>query len=156
MGRYKDNIEENREYYRKYYEKNKEKLREYSKLWSRKKYGAKQRILKDHSSEKNRLNSRESKRRSTKESYLRTTYNIGLKEYNEMFSKQEGKCAICGVHQTDLARPLYVDHCHVTGTIRGLLCNRCNLGLGHFREDTILIEEAKKYLEKYDKLIIYK
>lgn len=51
------------------------------------------------------------------------------------------KCVICGNEE-----PLVVDHDHNTGKIRGMLCNHCNRGLGHFRDDPKLLEFAAQYL----------
>ena len=51
------------------------------------------------------------------------------------------QCVICG----DSGK-LVVDHDHVTGEIRGVLCNHCNRGLGHFRDDPTLLEFAAQYL----------
>lgn len=51
------------------------------------------------------------------------------------------ECAICGSSE-----PLVVDHDHSTGKIRGMLCNHCNRGLGHFRDDPMLLEFARVYL----------
>lgn len=51
------------------------------------------------------------------------------------------ECVICGSEEK-----LVVDHDHRTGEIRGLLCNHCNRGLGHFRDDPELLEFARMYL----------
>jgi hypothetical protein len=51
------------------------------------------------------------------------------------------ECVICGSEEE-----LVVDHCHKTNTIRGMLCNHCNRGLGHFRDDPELLEFARIYL----------
>ena len=51
------------------------------------------------------------------------------------------ECVICGD-----AGLLVVDHDHVTGQVRGMLCNHCNRGLGHFRDDPTLLEFAAQYL----------
>ena len=51
------------------------------------------------------------------------------------------QCVICGVEDA-----LVVDHDHITGKVRGMLCNHCNRGLGHFRDDPMLLEFAAQYL----------
>jgi len=56
------------------------------------------------------------------------------------------ECVICGSSEK-----LVVDHCHITNQIRGMLCNHCNRGLGHFRDDPELLEFAKIYLLSYSK-----
>ena len=78
--------------------------------------------------------------------YLRL-YNITIDDYNDMFICQAGKCAICGVHQSDLKRRLFIDHCHKTGVVRGLLCHRCNSALGLFLDNPKTVSNALKYLE---------
>ena len=54
------------------------------------------------------------------------------------------ECVICGSTEK-----LVVDHCHTTNQIRGMLCNHCNRGLGHFRDDPALLEFARIYLLSY-------
>jgi hypothetical protein len=61
---------------------------------------------------------------------------------------QDGKCAICGVHEAYAPRKrLAVDHDHRTGAIRGLLCGNCNVGLGQFKDSPELLAAAIRYLE---------
>lgn len=56
------------------------------------------------------------------------------------------ECVICG-----LTEKLVVDHCHITNKVRGMLCNHCNRGLGHFRDNPDLLEFARIYLLSYSK-----
>lgn len=66
--------------------------------------------------------------------------------YNNMFVEQAGCCKICGKHQSAQKKSLSVDHCHETLEIRGLLCDNCNLGLGRFKDNPVLLNKAIKYL----------
>lgn len=84
-------------------------------------------------------------KRKAREAYLRRTYGIGCADYEAMLEKQGGKCAIC------LCRPrtklLAVDHDHITGALRGLLCLRCNKYLlGGCQEDISILLRAVDYL----------
>lgn len=54
------------------------------------------------------------------------------------------ECVICGSEEN-----LVVDHCHKTNVVRGMLCNHCNRGLGHFKDDPQLLEFARIYLLSY-------
>lgn len=56
------------------------------------------------------------------------------------------ECVICGSTEE-----LVVDHCHKTNIVRGMLCNHCNRGLGHFKDDPELLEFARMYLLGYSK-----
>ena len=84
-----------------------------------------------------------------KNAYLIYTYGINLKEYNEMINEQNGCCAICGRHQLELFNTLAVDHCHITGKVRGLLCMDCNVGIGKLKDDIDLLKKSIDYLSKY-------
>lgn len=78
---------------------------------------------------------------------LKQNYKISLEEYQEMLAEQEYVCAICG---ETCSKNLAVDHNHVTGKIRGLLCQRCNRGLGFFADSTHKLQNAIKYLKEKD------
>lgn len=60
---------------------------------------------------------------------LKRRYGITAEEYDEMFERQGGVCAVCG-NECPTGRRLSVDHCHKTGEVRGLLCALCNMVLG--------------------------
>lgn len=68
------------------------------------------------------------------------------KDYADMYNSQSGKCAICRISYSLDSRDLHVDHCHITGKIRGLLCLKCNLGLGKFYDNSDLLLAAASYL----------
>lgn len=82
---------------------------------------------------------------------MKRTFGISLEEYDVLHDKQNGVCAICGECETtpyrDGVRRLAVDHDHVTGRIRGLLCVNCNNGLGRFKDSQILLAAAMAYLD---------
>jgi hypothetical protein len=84
-----------------------------------------------------------------RESDLKRKYNITPEEYNRIFEEQEGKCKICETPQSELKKRLAVDHCHHSGKVRGLICSRCNTGMGNLRDDPKLLEKAKQYLESF-------
>lgn len=85
-----------------------------------------------------------------KERQLKNRYGISINQYNDLFNKQSGNCAICGVHQSELKISLAVDHCHKTGEIRGLLCGNCNRGIGYLKDDQRNIEKALDYLKRFN------
>jgi hypothetical protein len=76
-------------------------------------------------------------------------YGINATEYENLYNAQNGCCKICKdsapLHSNDRTR-LYVDHCHNTKKVRGLLCKNCNSGLGQFRENVKTMQDAIKYL----------
>ena len=79
---------------------------------------------------------------------IRNQYGITLAQYNEMLETQDYKCAICGNEDEVEGRRLAIDHCHTTGKIRGLLCGKCNRGLGLFYDNTTALTKAIDYLNK--------
>ena len=78
---------------------------------------------------------------------LKRNYGISIEAYDAMVIKHNNKCAIC--HQEHKRRPLNVDHCHTTGKVRGLLCDKCNMALGLLNDSKELINNLGKYLDAY-------
>lgn len=79
----------------------------------------------------------------TKDLALETRYGKPAHELREL--QDEGPCAICD----DIGRRV-IDHDHQTGDVRDGLCDRCNLGLGLFRDDPRLLRKAAEYVEGHD------
>ncbi len=76
------------------------------------------------------------------------TYGITQEEWDALFARQDGKCALCGSsgHNGKRTAKLYVDHCHDTGHIRGLLCHKCNGGLGALGDNEEGLLRALNYI----------
>lgn len=122
---------------RQYYAKNSKKICNYTSNWSKKNrttVTAKQKLYRKENSDKYR------------DSIYKSKYGITLNDYNKMLEIQENKCSICNKISDTL---LYVDHCHKTKIVRGLLCNSCNKALGLFYDSLDTIRSAVKYLEKF-------
>jgi hypothetical protein len=117
----------------RYREKNKEKVYDVNKRWRAENPEAQTR----HAD----LNNLRKKMRG---------HGASVEDYEMLVVKQNGACAICG--STDpknkRAKRLYVDHCHASGLIRGLLCRPCNSVLGFVGDSVELLRSAIAYLEK--------
>jgi hypothetical protein len=79
---------------------------------------------------------------------MRRQYGITLEQYDEMLEEQNYRCAICNNEDEVEGRRLAIDHCHTTGVVRGLLCGKCNRGIGLFYDSRELLERAINYLNK--------
>ncbi len=91
--------------------------------------------------------------RAVKNSTLLSKYGITLGEYESIRAKQGNGCAICGQvfkerGGSKSVRSAHVDHCHVTGSVRGLLCHHCNVLLGHSQENPEILTKALAYLKR--------
>jgi hypothetical protein len=128
-----------------------EKTREYNREWVRKKratdaeWRANERA-RNNERMKKRWRERPEVREQHRAYILRKDYGITIEEYNALFEKQKGACAICREHQSKLSRPLAVDHDHKTGKVRGLLCDKCNHGLGQFKDSYDSLMAAANYI----------
>ncbi len=81
---------------------------------------------------------------------LYSKYGITIDKYEQMYEKQNGKCAICDAPESDSKRCLHVDHDHKTGIIRNLLCTRCNSAMGLVGENLQIIQNMIDYLHKWE------
>lgn len=101
---------------------------------------------------------KEIRQREVRRNYnLKKKYAIDDDSYLKLVQAQNGKCAICKKDHPGYSN-FAVDHNHDTGQIRGILCKRCNIGLGYFKDDYNLLEAAATYL-RYPRdlqLLIYK
>jgi hypothetical protein len=73
-------------------------------------------------------------------------YGITLEVRDDMLASQNFRCAICEADAPGGPGSWHIDHCHTTGHVRGLLCNHCNLMLGHARDNTRNLQRAIEYL----------
>ncbi len=147
-----------KEYKRKYRAEHKKEIAEYA----RKYYRGHRDHIKEHSSNYGKIHLSEitKKRRASRKKYgalhrrelseqrLRTRHGITLEDYAYMYRDQKGCCAICNTPEGELKKCLRVDHDHKTGKVRGLLCDRCNVGLGCFRDACVLLHMASNYISR--------
>lgn len=77
---------------------------------------------------------------------LRRKYGMTLEDYDELYRRQDGACAICKEPFEAHAIHTHVDHCHSTGRVRGILCRGCNQGIGAFKEKDTIMESAIRYI----------
>ena len=84
---------------------------------------------------------------SNRKSHLKRKYGITLEEFDALLAAQGGGCAICGRTDAD-----NVDHDHVTGRVRGILCFNCNVAIGHVAEDEDRLAAAMAYVARDDEL----
>lgn len=141
---------------KKYRLENKEKVEKAKRNWEKQNPEAVKEIqarYKEKNLEKKRLRQRlayhANKDRHRKNS-LKRKYGINLDDYNKMLQEQNGSCAICFVKVEDTKKKyLCVDHNHLTGAVRALLCDPCNSAIGFLKEDQEVILRAAEYLKKF-------
>ena len=75
-------------------------------------------------------------------------YRVSKSQYQELLIKAKGQCQIC--NEKFRNKEPYLDHCHKTNKVRGLLCNSCNVGLARFKDNILLLNKAKEYLKLYE------
>lgn len=126
----------NSDYNRDYYQKNKTELLKKHTDWNK----ANRTYL-----EKWRDENPEKYKKIRRKYHFKAKYGTTLEYYDELLLKQGGVCAICKTITE--GKYLYIDHCHVSGKIRGLLCNNCNVALGYLKDSIELLKNSIIYLE---------
>jgi hypothetical protein len=137
-------------------EQKREKQRKYqadyrARLSPEKREEIRQQQLRFHKSPKGKLNQKRW-RQENPDSYnstrLKSKYGITLETYRRILSEQGGGCAICRGPQEAKRKLFDVDHDHITGQVRGLLCHNCNAGIGLLQDSPKLCASAAAYLTK--------
>lgn len=78
------------------------------------------------------------------------TYGITLEQRNLLIKNQDNKCKICLEDLNVLdSKSIHVDHNHITGRVRGILCKKCNSMIGLSKEKEYILNNAIKYLKEY-------
>jgi len=93
--------------------------------------------------------------RVTRPYQLKKKYGITPEDYTRMLEEQGGICKICGTDDPKgphKIKTFSIDHCHDSGSVRGLLCNRCNRALGMFEDDLELLNKVTKYLNDFKEI----
>jgi hypothetical protein len=135
---YKD-INKKRENAKRYYKQNKVKIYKQTKKWRKE--------------NPNKIKIYQQRAKFSKfKSKLKYRYGITYEKYLLLLKQQNNCCAICGKDSTELYEwgipKLLIDHNHITGKVRGLLCKKCNTGLGAFNDSIHLLKKSTNYLEK--------
>lgn len=144
----KANPDKVRSYAKVYRERNKDKARAYNDAYRAanpdkvRAWGKSYREAnKDKTSASNKARYAANPDKNRNRKYLRN-YGITLQDYEDMYIALGGHCQICGGYQDRLA----VDHRHDTGEVRGLLCTKCNAGIGALQDDQGVISRALAYV----------
>jgi len=90
--------------------------------------------------------------RTYQNAYAYKKFGLTVEQYKELVITQKGLCAICHKPETRMkngrTQRLSIDHNHVSGKVRGLLCGACNSGIGYFKDDLVTINSAISYLQQ--------
>lgn len=136
------------EYTKRYYQENKETIKARVRAWRE---ANPERVIAHNSNkdrEDNKKRCKESYRRNPnayKDSNMRRMYGISLEEFRQLLETQQGICAAC---DEELEKPV-LDHNHITGKIRGIICSACNLALGMTKDSSKKLRKLADYVDKH-------
>lgn len=148
----KENREKYIEYQRKHYSENKDQYKEYrvanrtqKRAWANHKYQTDENYRDQRKKEVKEYRKRYPHKK--RESDIKRQYGLSISQLDEILSSQNNSCAICGfVDNGDKKMFPHIDHCHKTGAVRGLLCTKCNMGIGQFGDNVETLKKAIAYL----------
>lgn len=128
---------------------NADRQREYRK---KNVFSVRARERKYYENNRDKFNARRIRYKSiSKNCYLKRTYGMTLEQYNRLLHEQLSRCAICGSDNPKSFKNVsfHVDHDHITGKVRGLLCSNCNMALGLLKDDISILSKTIIYLTKH-------
>lgn len=145
---YRD-LEKKKKYYDWYYKKPEviERIRKYQKKY-RRENKSKPESMKYHREYARGYSKKPTVKEKVRNYRLRYRYGIDNEKYETLFKAQNGVCAICSIPPT-IGKHLQVDHNHVNGINRGLLCQKCNMMLGACNDSVQILQSGISYLNKY-------
>ena len=147
-----DNPDKVRSYKRKYCERNKEKVNKAKKEWRLKNPDYYKQYLKGYDKKRKFYPERIVYMKDYHRNWhYKKKYGLSFEDIQKIWEKCQGICEICRVKTIFKDRKsngFALDHKHNTKKIRGVLCQRCNLGIGLFKDSIKFLESAKKYLQK--------
>ena len=126
---------------------NKEKIAEYRKI-------NKEKIAERHKQSLARIKRKDPEKwaRTNRHRQIKIKYNLTKDQSLKMLADQRSQCKSCkdpiSMYSYEEHDTCHIDHCHVTGKVRGLLCGKCNTGLGYFNDDVQRLRCAISYLEE--------
>jgi hypothetical protein len=85
-------------------------------------------------------------RANARRAHLKRFYNITPEEFDAMVMAQNGRCGICDVELELNTHKTHVDHNHLTGQVRGVLCCRCNWRVGLFENSPAIMDKVRKWI----------
>ena len=95
------------------------------------------------------------RKKSAKWAALKFRYGLAKDQWDALLQSQDGKCAICrkilAAESPGPSDRACVDHAHEDGKVRGMLCNPCNAGIGHFMDSSAIAQAAADYLRGHGK-----
>lgn len=146
-----DNKEQRKQYMREYVKDNRDKFRrtpEQQAEYNRKRREAYAKCQATRDKARAKVKEWQSANPDKRKAQRIKKFGIALDEFQSMYERCGGQCEICGFKDNGDKRFFpFVDHCHTTGVVRGLLCSKCNFGVGQFGDNIETLRRAILYIE---------